>query len=93
MHWSAYEVFSVLSGLALLACALLPSDFSRPWSVVGGIGFIGYGFFVAGQETGVWVFPVWIFFIPFLVVLYLIVSAMGRSSGPDSESGDRRSDW
>jgi hypothetical protein len=101
MHWGAYEVFSVLSGLALIACSFLPSDGSgsRLWTVGGGIAFVGYGIFVASRDTGVYVFPVWIFFIPFAAVIYAISVAVKRSSRDRHDPGrapagdERSTDW
>ncbi|MGI5174967.1 hypothetical protein ACQEVZ_01345 [Dactylosporangium sp. CA-152071] len=88
MHWSAYEVFSVLSGIVLIGLALVPSMKAkdRAWSALGGIAFAGYGFYVAGQDSGTWTFPVVIFVIPFAAVLYLLVAKFGKGSTGD---GDR----
>ncbi len=87
MHWGGYEVFSVLSGIVLVIVAVVGglSGTNRMWAFLGGLGFIGYGSYVAGQDTGYFVFPVWIFIIPFAAVIYLIVSMVGRNR---SEKGD-----
>jgi hypothetical protein len=72
MHWGTYEVFSVLSGITLLAAAFVPDLGSRDrlWAAVFGILAIGYGFYVANQQYGTWTFPVQIFIVPFVGVIY-----------------------
>jgi hypothetical protein len=88
MHWSAYEVFSVLSGVAMVLLAILPnmSGIGRSWAFAGGVLFIGYGIYVAKQTSGTFVFPVWIFVIPFVAVIYLIAGLVNRArTGPDTD--------
>jgi predicted MFS family arabinose efflux permease len=101
MHWSAYEVFSVLSGASLLIGTLvgsiLEADLSakdRLFGFFGGIAMIGYGFYVAGQTEGVFVFPVGVFIVPFVFtgwIVVQIVQASGRKQlreRPAATSGD-----
>jgi len=89
MHWSAYEIFSVISGIVLVFAAVAVPDISardRFWSGIGGILMIGYGIYVANQTSGTYVFPAAIFAIPVLALLYLIGAALGvtgnKNDGP-----------
>ncbi|MEU6080443.1 hypothetical protein [Streptomyces sp. NPDC047108] len=98
MNWSVYEVFSVISGIVLIVCGIAFPELSfkdRTWSVLGGIFFVGYGFYVANQSSGTWEFPVVIFVIPFGAVLYLLVARYLRDepsgSGPGT-AGPRQRD-
>jgi hypothetical protein len=88
-HWSAYEIFAVLSGIILIGAAFAPgmSFKNRAWAVLGGIAFICYGWYVAHQTTGTFSFPVIIFLIPPGAVIYLLVKAYGHTSGPGTPSG------
>jgi len=81
MHWGAYEVFSVLAGVVLVICAFLPglSAGSRLGALAVGIGFAVYGVYVASKSSGVYYFPVWIFVIPFLGVLYIVGAIVSRA--------------
>jgi hypothetical protein len=88
VHWSAYEVFSVLSGVAMVLLAVVPnkSGVGRGWAFAGGALFIGYGVYAANQTSGTFVFPVWIFIIPFVVVIYVIAGIVNRArTGPDTD--------
>jgi hypothetical protein len=81
MNWGAYEVFSVLSGVAVLCVALLSSAWTgrdRFWGVCSGAFFVGYGIFVANQTSGFYVFPVVIFVIPVGFVIWGVLSLVGR---------------
>jgi hypothetical protein len=66
VHWSAYEIFSILSGIVLIGLAFTPDEkvSNRFWLGIGGVGFIAYAFYVAAQTSGTFYFPVWIFVIP-----------------------------
>lgn len=88
-HWSAYEIFAVLSGIILLGAAFVPNAKvkDRAWAVLGGIGFIWYGWYVAHQTTGTFSFPVIIFLIPPGAVIYLLVKAFGDSSERNAPAG------
>lgn len=101
MHWSAYEIFSVLSGASLLigtfVGSILEADLStkdRLFGLFGGIAMIAYGFHVAGQTEGVFVFPVAVFIVPFVFtgwIVLQIVQASGRkqlADRPAATSGD-----
>lgn len=74
MDWGPYEVFSVISGIALIGMAFAPrlETSNRFFAVLGGAFFVGYGFYVAGQTSGTFEFPIIIFVIPALGVIYLI---------------------
>lgn len=81
-QFTAYEVFSIISGICLVVVALLPGmeASERFWSLLGGAFFIGYGIYVAQQTSGTWYFPVWIFIIPIGAVIYGIVSVVSWAS-------------
>jgi peptidoglycan/LPS O-acetylase OafA/YrhL len=80
MHWSAYETFSVISGLVLLGIALLPetSAKDRFWTLIGGVGFVAYAFYVAAQDSGTYYFPVAVFVLPFAVAILMGAKALDR---------------
>jgi hypothetical protein len=82
MDWSGYEVFSVLSGISLIAVAFAPDlkAKDRVWCVLGGVMFVGYGFYVANQTSGTWTFPWVIFAIPFGAVGYVLYT-LGKRKG------------
>ncbi|MFF4540478.1 hypothetical protein [Streptomyces aureus] len=82
-HWSAYEIFAVLSGIILVGAAFAPglSVKNRAGAVLGGVFLTCYGWYVAHQTTGTFQFPVVIFLIPPGAVIYLLVKAFGRSGG------------
>ncbi|MCT9004438.1 hypothetical protein ACWGKW_13755 [Streptomyces sp. NPDC054766] len=88
-HWSAYEIFAVLSGIILTGAAFVPGAGvkDRAWSVLGGIFLVWYGWYVAHQTTGTFRFPVVIFLIPPGAVIYLLVKAFGHSGGQASPPG------
>ncbi|WRZ93978.1 hypothetical protein OHB54_36010 [Streptomyces sp. NBC_01007] len=93
-HWSAYEIFAVLSGIILAGAAFVPGAGvkDRAWSVLGGIFLVWYGWYVAHQTTGTFRFPVVIFLIPPGAVIYLLVKAFGHSGGQASPPGPTGSD-
>lgn len=74
MDWGPYEVFSVISGLVLIGMAFASrlEAANRFFAVLGGAFFVGYGFYVAGQTSGTFEFPVMIFVIPVVGAIYLI---------------------
>lgn len=82
-----YEFFSIASGIALLGLAAFDSSAKinqRLWFLVGGVGFIAYGIYVSNQTSGTYVFPIWIFVIPFAVggyAVYGVVTRMGSRTG------------
>jgi len=79
MNWDGYTVFSVLSGAVLLIGVLAARGLSakdRLWGFIGGAFFIGYGLYVAGQTSGTFFFPVWIFIIPPAAVIYLVAATV-----------------
>ncbi|MET8860262.1 hypothetical protein [Streptomyces sp. NPDC004579] len=88
-HWSAYEIFAVLSGIILIGAAFVPGNSvkNRAWAALGGIFLTCYGWYVAHQTTGTFQFPVVIFLIPPGAVIYLLVKAFGKSGGQSSPPG------
>lgn len=83
MSWSLYEVFAVLSGIAMVLLSAAPGLKSkdRAWYLIGGLVFAAYGVFVATQSTGTFYFPIWIFLIPPVAVIYGISQLVGRKAG------------
>lgn len=84
MHWSAFEIFSVLSGITMLVLAVVAREMngkSRVWAVLSGLFFIVLGFYVAAQTSGTYYFPRGIFFIPFIAVGYMIYEVVKRKRG------------
>ncbi len=82
MHWTAYEVFSIISGVILIIGALLPRIRvkDRIWAVVGGGGLIAYAIYTGHQISGVYTFPVIIFVIPFVAAAWLLAQAFRKRS-------------
>lgn len=80
MQWSAYEVFSVISGVVLIIMAMVPGLAARDrlWAVVIGAASIAYGIYVANQTSGTFYFSWLIFVIPPGAVLYVIATAVSR---------------
>ncbi|MFC1430613.1 hypothetical protein ACEZDB_08030 [Streptacidiphilus sp. N1-3] len=90
MHWDTYEIFSVLSGSVWIICGVfIPRQpvKERLWAILGGSFFVGYGIYVAKQTSGTYDFPIAIFVMPVLGLLYLIGSALNRAgrSGTPSD--------
>lgn len=83
MHWGAYSVCSVISGVMLVAAAWawpeLP-DGTRLKIVAGGVGLSGWGLFAASQSSGLFLFSPIIFVIPVGAVVALIVGARDRAA-------------
>lgn len=90
MNWDMYTIFSVLSGIILLACAVLVRALSmtdRAWFSVGGIFLAAYGLFVANQTSGTYYFSVWIFIIPVGAVAYAFGLPVLKASQRADASG------
>jgi uncharacterized membrane protein len=90
---SAYEVFSLLSGVVMVGVAFAPKikASERFWAVVSGVLLIGYAIYVANQTSGTFYFPWIIFVIPFAAAGYLVVQAVTRSrESDDQRAGDRQ---
>ncbi|MGC4981791.1 MULTISPECIES: hypothetical protein [unclassified Streptomyces] len=88
-HWSAYEIFAVLSGIILIGAAFVPgiSFKNRVRAALGGVFLACYGWYVAHRTTGTFQFPVVIFLIPPAAVIYLLVKAFGHAGGQGSPPG------
>jgi uncharacterized membrane protein len=92
---SAYEVFSLLSGVVMVGVAFAPKikASERFWAVVSGVLLIGYAIYVANQTSGTFSFPWIIFVIPFAAAGYLVVQAVTRSRETDDRrAGDRQNE-
>ena len=79
MHWDGYTTFSVLSGISLIVCALLLPRHAagakdRVYALLGGAFFLGYGIYAGHAKSGVFLFPVWIFVLPFGALVLLVAS-------------------
>ena len=87
MQWSAYEIFSVISGIVLIIAVFIPGVTvkDRLAMLLMGAFFIGFGFYVANQTSGTYTFPVIIFIIPFLGAGYAI-HAVAKSRRDRSNS-------
>lgn len=74
MPWSAYEVFTILSGVALAGAVAVPSMPNRNRALLAGGAAvaIGYGLWVHVQTSGTFRFPAEIFILPFLVTGWAI---------------------
>ncbi|WIY06724.1 hypothetical protein QRX60_23795 [Amycolatopsis mongoliensis] len=92
MNWSAYEVFSLLSGVVMIgvACAPKVKASERFWALVSGAFLIGYAIYVANQTSGTFSFPWIIFVIPFAAAGYLVVQALSRSRETGNPQNDDR---
>lgn len=87
MHWDGYTVFSVISGIALLLMALAKGKASsRALMAAAGAVLIIYGIFVGMQTSGTFVFPVWIFVIPFVAAGKFVLDLAGRSQRRPQDS-------
>jgi hypothetical protein len=85
MHWDGYTVCSVISGAMVVLAAIVGQGLSvqdRLYGLVGGGFFAAYGVFVASQDSGTFLFPIWIFVLPVGVTVYLVASivAPGKKS-------------
>jgi hypothetical protein len=90
MQWSRYEVFSVISGLIMVAAGLavtMPGK-DRLAYIGGGAALVGYGCYVAGQDSGTYYFPSAIFFVPIAAVVLAVVKAVGRRRESDAGRQD-----
>ena len=93
MHWSAYEIFSVLTGVTCVIVGVFPGvpAKDRLWGFAGGVVFIGYGLYVAGQDSGTYFFPIWIFVVPFAGIAFAIIRLVVGQSGGDGEDAASKS--
>lgn len=89
-HWSVYEVFSLISGLGLICCALLPRIDLKTRASFAAVGvlMIGYGVYVANQTSGTYFFSVYIFILPVLGLGYgvAIVYDLAKDKWPNGIS-------
>ncbi|MES9537809.1 MULTISPECIES: hypothetical protein [unclassified Actinomadura] len=92
MNWSVWEVFSVISGLIMAVAGVVMPDtsFRERLSISGvGIGFVVYGFYVANQTSGTFEFPIVIFFVPVVALVYVGIQAYEWWTKSDAEETTR----
>jgi hypothetical protein len=91
VHWDAYTVCSVLSGVMLVLFGLLSTGTKardRLRIIVSGAVLAGYGLYVAHQTSGVFFFGAGIFIIPVLSIVYLVVKTYAAANrGPTRSAG------
>lgn len=83
MHWSSYEVFSVLSGAILIIGSMIAPAMKakdRFWCFAGGLVFIGLAVWSGRATSGTFYFPVQIFIIPPAAVIWLLVKFFSAGS-------------
>jgi hypothetical protein len=75
-----YEVFTVLSGIALLVMAFIPGVTSkyRLGLVVGAIACFAYVYYVSQQTSGTYYFSVGIFIVPVFAIIAVVYQLMSR---------------
>ena len=80
MHWSAYEVFTVLSGIAVLAGTALPGETvkNRVLSACAGIVLVVMGVYIAAQDSGTYYYSPVIFVLPVLLPGMMIARLVQR---------------
>lgn len=95
MDWSVYEVFSVLAGITLILVTIFVAGSASEyaWGLLGGAASIGYGIYVASQDSGIYYFSVWIFILPIAAavgaVIWGVASVVERlNAEADNESGE-----
>jgi hypothetical protein len=84
MHWSGYEIFSLISGaICLLGAFTAPARPKDRLSLgVSGLFFIGYGIYVARQTSGTYYFPVAIFLLPVVALIWLVLLFVSSGNLP-----------
>jgi len=85
MDWDGYTVFSVICGIACILLSALGKDVSarsRLWTALGGAFFIGYGLYVAAQDSGTYYFSVYMFIIPFLLAGKIVYDMVNKEKTP-----------
>jgi len=84
MDWDGYTVSSVICGIACVLFGALGKDLSgktRGWAALGGLFSIGYGFYVAAQDSGVYYFSSYIFVVPLLLAGKIVYDMVKKQSG------------
>lgn len=79
MHWDGYTVCSVISGIIVVLAAIAGQGLSiqdRLYGLMGGGFFAAYGVFVASQQSGTFLFPIWIFVLPLGAIVYLVANVV-----------------
>jgi hypothetical protein len=85
MNWDGYTVFSVICGIGCLLLGAFAKDVSnksRIWAVLGGAFFVGYGIYVADQDSGTYYFPGFIFVVPFALAGKIIYDVIQKTKSP-----------
>jgi hypothetical protein len=86
MNWDWYTIFSVFSGVVLIAASFLPGQRpkNRAYCFLGGVVMLGYGVYVAQQTNGTYYFPVQIFILPPLLIAYALFQMVQRRKAADA---------
>jgi hypothetical protein len=82
VNWDFFTVTTVISGVILFVGAFWFRNVSTGGRVgisVTGCACIGYGLYVASQDSGFYAFPVQILAIPAVLIVFGFISARERS--------------
>jgi Protein of unknown function (DUF2510) len=85
VDWDGYTVFSVIFGVTCILLAGLGKDSSlrsRLWALLGGLFSIGYGFYVAAQDSGIYYFSRAIFILPFALAAKIVYDLVKKEKAP-----------
>jgi hypothetical protein len=95
MSFGGYETSFLISGIAMGAAGVLPAVKmkERLWFMVIGGAMIVYAFYVAGQSSGTFFFPVQLVALPWLILAKgLYDSFMAKRDQPSSSTGSQAND-
>lgn len=88
MTWDTVTVMTLVSGLAVLAGALVPQlpGKDRLWSFLVGVLLAGYAVYGASMTSGTYYYSIWIFVVPVVMVVRIGVAVLGRPSATPAQS-------
>lgn len=74
MHWTVYEILTMLTGIVMLCGAFVPSlsRGDRRWAAVAGVLFIIIAIDTANRDSGIIFYSPIIFIVPFFGIGYAI---------------------
>lgn len=88
LNWDSYTVFSLLTGLVLVAAAIVPSlglsAKERILLCLVGCFCAWYGYHVARATSGTYYFSTYIFLVPIVAVVYVVAKAVEARKRKDS---------